>query len=94
MKITVQDRDHTYDAMWMITSLRFGKFSIRFKSKDPDDQRNKYVYPDSNYSGYDWGQLSVSQAKKLAAALDAFVKTAESQPKVIYERIRLYRNDI
>ena len=66
MKIEVQDCDYTYPKILMKTSIRGGKFSIRFQEKGAKSPRYK------SEIGY-WPHLTVSQSKRLIKELRDFV---------------------
>lgn len=66
MKIEVQDTDHTYPKILMKTSVRGGKFSIRFQEKGIKSP----TYKDAIGC---WGHLTVPQAKRLIKELRDFV---------------------
>jgi len=90
MKITVQDRDYYYDTMWMKTSIRGGMFSIRFESKDTGDEGSNLSDYENRSSGYDWGHLTIAQAKKLSTALGEFIVSQT----IVETRNRGYLDDI
>ncbi len=68
MKIEVQDCDYTYPKILMKTSIRGGKFSIRFQEKGVKSPTYK------SEIGY-WGHLTVPQARRLVKELRDFVNS-------------------